>query len=737
MLKLLNGQDNPVLNIDNFYIDELWSGLDELVFDIPITDPAYKSILEEAVVEYEQPYLVKAIDGGSSTAKVKCQLNVDAFREAMHLSYTNGSDTVAGTIEKVLPAGWMIIDHAHITSRRTIELEAATPLEIIQECEDTYGIIVRYDVKAKQLHIWDPDSFSPIGAFASRDLNLKEVNYKGKSSDFVTRLYGYGKDDLSVASINGGKPYVENFSYSDKVISAYWKDERYTVQENLLADMKRKLKEMSVPSVSYSCSVLDLAKTNPELYGHQNFELMQVVKLVDDIKGQCMNHQVVQYRRYPFYPEKNEITLSTVAPSIQTSVKNLQSQIEKPSSTFRQIMQAIIDNTAASIAGFDGGNMLITQNTEGKPNGIMIMDTDSKETAKKVLWFNLNGMAYSKNGANGPFSSVWSFEQGGFIADWIVAGSLLADRIHGGTLSLGGKNNGDGVCKIYDSNGAEVGSFSLDGIRATKGKIGGWTVEQNDIVNDTNAYKVYLGNGTNENKDFIVLELKKSDGSKVYPFWLRASGQLGINLVDQSSSVPAITIGNSDGGYMQMGADGFEVHFNGDSGDHYAKMYYSKDGWARLTLGSYGEEKARIDSDGMIQTRYGKKGSATPNVHINSAGTILECGSSSRRYKHDESTDLGELDPRKLYELPVKTYKYNDDYLSEDDPRHGQTFIGFIAEDVQSAYEPAVDYDDDGKPESWNSRVIVPALLKLVQEQNERLKELEEWKNEIISANHG
>ena len=115
----------------------------------------------------------------------------------------------------------------------------------------------------------------------------------------------------------------------------------------------------------------------------------------------------------------------------------------------------------------------------------------------------------------------------------------------------------------------------------------------------------------------------------------------------------------------------------------------------------------------------------------------MECGSSSRRYKHDESTDLGELDPRKLYELPVKTYKYNDDYLSEDDPRHGQTFIGFIAEDVQSAYEPAVDYDDDGKPESWNSRVIVPALLKLVQEQNERLKELEEWKNEIISANHG
>ena len=733
MLKLLNGQDNPVLNIDNFYIDELWSGLDELVFDIPITDPAYKSILEESVVEYEQPYLVKAIDGGASTAKIKCQLNVDAFRAAMYLAYTNGSDTAAGTIEKVLPSGWMIVDHAHITNRRTIEMEAATPLEIIQECEDTYGIIVRYDVKSKQLHIWNPDSFAPIGAFASRDLNLKEVNYKGKSSDFATRLYGYGKDDLSVASINGGKPYVENFSYSDKVISAYWKDERYTVQENLLADMKRKLKEMSVPAVSYSCNVLDLAKTNPELYGHQNFELMQVVKLVDDIKGQCLNHQVVQYRRYPFYPEKNEITLSTVAPSIQTSVKNLQSQIEKPSSTFRQIMQAIIDNTAASIAGFDGGNLLITQNADGKPNGILIMDTDSKETARKVLWFNLNGMAYSNNGANGPFNSVWSFEKGGFIADWIVTGSLLADRIHGGTLSLGGKNNGDGVCRIYDGNGAEVGSFSLNGITATKGKIGGWTIGQGDISNDTSSYKVYLGNGSNANKDFIVLELKKSDGSRVYPFWLRADGHMGINLSGQDNSTPPITIMNADGGYMHMGADGFDVSF----GSHFAKLYYNSDGgYARLSLGNNGTEKARIDSDGMIETKYGVKGSATPNVCINSAGVILECSSSSRRYKNSESVELGEMNPDKLYDVPVKIFKYNEDYLSQDDQRYDQFLIGFIADDLAETYPWAVDYDDKGRPETWNSRIMIPAMLKLIQEQNERLKELEEWKNEIVYADH-
>ena len=214
------------------------------------------------------------------------------------------------------------------------------------------------------------------------------------------------------------------------------------------------------------------------------------------------------------------------------------------------------------------------------------------------------------------------------------------------------------------------------------------------------------------------------NGSYVYPFFVRATGQVGINLIDQPADTPAITMGNSDGGYMRMGADGFEVNF----GSHYAKMYYGSGGYARLTLGNNGNEKARIDSDGMLQTKYGIKGSATPNVHINSSGTILECRSSSRRYKKDESTDLGDMDPTKLYDVPVKTYYYKSGYLSEKDPRYGEKFIGFIVEDFQETYPWAIDYDDKGRPEMWNSTVLLPAMLKLIQEQH---SEIENLKNEI------
>ncbi len=96
----------------------------------------------------------------------------------MFLNYANGSDTVVNTISKALPDGWAVQDHAYFNQRRTIELEAATPLDVIDACPDIYN----------------PDSEEISGVFLTDELNLKSVNFKGKSSGFATRLYAKGKD---------------------------------------------------------------------------------------------------------------------------------------------------------------------------------------------------------------------------------------------------------------------------------------------------------------------------------------------------------------------------------------------------------------------------------------------------------------------------------------------------------------------------------------------------------------
>lgn len=669
MLKLISDV-SAVLNVDDFYICEKSNGLDELIFNMSIYDDNYPHVLEEAVIEYEQPYLVKAIDAGASTAKVKCQLNLDALKAEMKLGYSNNSATLQQTVDGVLPSGWLFVDNSGSTISRTIEGNY-TPLEVIQQCVNTYGVVFRFDVSAKIVRAYTLSAFQPLGAFASRELNLTEINFKGKSTDFFTRLYAYGKDGLSFADINDGKPYVEYHGYTDKVICAYWQDERYTIKENLLAAAQAAVKTGGSPDRSYECTVYDLAATNPEMYSWQDFSLFSVVRLIDDIKEITLDYQVVEYWRYPYYPEKNLVTLSSTAPKIQTTVKNIKAEIENPNSSFRQNMQALIDNMAASIAGYDGGNMLITQNADGKPNGIKIMDTEDESTAQKILWLNLNGITYSHNGANGPYDSVWSFEQNGFVADWIVAGTMLANVIKGGTLTLGGSGNGNGVCRVLDAAGNTVVTLNNDGCIINGGKL--------DLQN--------------------------------VPEWFAGVSVAGVNTRTMMTR-EGVWVYDTDKKYAHIGPGYIEAGtVNGDT---------PEDGYT-----PYGS----LTSDGGLVSRYAYEhtDSGSPNVVVWPNGLFLRSASSSKRYKEEITEQIPDrLDPHKLYELPVKSYKYKPGYLRDGDIYEGKERIGLIVEDVADIYPDAVNYDASGQAEMWNSQILLPAMLKLIQEQNERIKRLEE-----------
>lgn len=669
MLKLISDV-SAVLNVDDFYICEKSNGLDELIFNMSIYDDNYPHVLEEAVIEYEQPYLVKAIDAGASTAKIKCQLNLDALKAELKLGYSNNSATLQQTVDGVLPSGWLFVDNSGSTISRTIEGNY-TPLEVIQQCVDTYGVVFRFDVSAKIVRAYTLSAFQPLGAFASRELNLTEINFKGKSTDFFTRLYAYGKDGLSFADINDGKPYVEYHGYTDKVICAYWQDERYTIKENLLAAAQAAVKTGGSPDRSYECTVYDLAATNPEMYSWQDFSLFSVVRLIDDIKEITLDYQVVEYWRYPYYPEKNLVTLSSTAPKIQTTVKNIKAEIENPNSSFRQNMQALIDNMAASIAGYDGGNMLITQNSDGKPNGIKIMDTEDEATAKKILWLNLNGITYSHNGANGPYDTVWSFEQNGFVADWIVAGTMLANVIKGGTLTLGGSGNGNGVCNVLNDSGKTVVTLSNEGCVINGGKL--------DL---SNVPEWFAGVSV--------------AGSTTHTMMTRG----GVWAYDNDKNVACVAPGMVFAGKM-----------NGDTPEN------------GYTL------KAILSSDGSVSSEYAYEhtDSGSPNVVVWSNGLFLRSASSSKRYKEEITEQIPDrLDPHKLYALPVKSYKYKPGYLRDGDIYEGKERIGLIVEDVADIYPDAVNYDASGQAEMWNSQILLPAMLKLIQEQNERIKRLEE-----------
>jgi hypothetical protein len=158
---------------------------------------------------------------------------------------------------------------------------------------------------------------------------------------------------------------------------------------------------------------------------------------------------------------------------------------------------------------------LLDTDDDGEPDTLYIADNPDHAQARKVWRFNYNGWAASENGYNGPFKMGATLNDG-LLADFVTAanlvagtiqsvdgetfylnldtgemrlgeyaskaelatsggtvinggnittGTMTANRIRGGTLSIGGINDANGVITVYDANGTNCGSLSNTGIR--------------------------------------------------------------------------------------------------------------------------------------------------------------------------------------------------------------------------------------------------------------------------------
>lgn len=531
MLTLYTGAGAVPLQIDDYYVKELASGLDELCFSISIWDDAYTLIQEESSIRETSPdgtanYLVKAIDGGKSSANIKCQIDLDEWKTAIYMGYNSGTASVAEIVAEIMPSGWSMIDASGISYRRTIRMDAPTPLEILEMCRSTFnGITFRFDNVRRIVRIVNMTTGQNLGAFATRDLNLKKNDYKGKSTGFATRLYAYGKNGMTFADINGGKPYVENHTYSDRVICAYWSDERYTVPANLLLDAVDKLATMAVPQRSFDCDVVDLAATDPEKYGFLSFPLFSVVSLVDQTRGAGkVEHRVTERWRYPYHPEKNKVILATSAPRIQSQLTQIIQTVTDPNSDYNQQQAAYVSALTAALLGARGGAVrLLDTDDDGVPDTLYIADDPDPNVAVHVWRFNWQGWGASENGYNGPFELGATFDDGGTLyanvlkvmnidASNITAGTINADNIN--VTNINGQNIKDNTIGTDPenhnplANGAvitskignlavstgKIANKAVTGGNGTTAKIAGSTITTSNTVSGINTSLAYADN---------------------------------------------------------------------------------------------------------------------------------------------------------------------------------------------------------------------------------------------------
>lgn len=287
---------------------------------------------------------------------------------------------------------------------------------------------------------------------------------------------------LTIESVNDGKDYLEsevakNYGKSSTVV--VWDD--VTTPEKLLSKGKKYLADTQFANVVIQAKAIDLSLIEDK----EPFRLNYEVEAISKPHGMDRWFPITNITYNLWNPEKDTFELGineNQRLSARTShvYQEIIKAIEKitPSST---ILEMAKKNATEIIKSCTAGNVVFHLNEEMKPYEILIMDTDDIKTAKNIWRYNLNGWGYSINGYNGPYKTAATLD-GGFVADFITAGTMLADRIKGGTFTAGGKDNGNGVIKVLDENGNTIATLDLNGLKVQKGAISGNLIKGGAII---------------------------------------------------------------------------------------------------------------------------------------------------------------------------------------------------------------------------------------------------------------
>lgn len=323
MLRLLNAQRQimpPVTTYTDLRIERVL-GYDDrtLYFSVPVCAMPEEMKLENYIRTKEDEYVIKQINLNDDSYEITAQLNVEELEGEHFDTFTTTEQTIVQAMNLAFAGtGWRC-ESSLLTKKRTIKKTNASAWEILKQAVKTYRVEPVIDSLNKIVTFVEKRG-SDRGVYFSSQLNLKSVGQQAQTTDFYTRIIPVGKDGLTIEAINGGKKYLEDHTYSPKVKTYYWKDERYTVPESLMEDAREKLYDLAHPVVAYTCSVLDLAKVSRK-YSILQFGIGDTVLIIDKYTKIREQQRIVKITEYPDNSDKNTCEISNVKLSFEEYVQ--------------------------------------------------------------------------------------------------------------------------------------------------------------------------------------------------------------------------------------------------------------------------------------------------------------------------------------------------------------------------------------------------------------------------------
>lgn len=442
------------------------------------------------------------------------------------------------------------------------------------------------------------------------------------------------------------------------------------------------------------------------------------------------------------YTGKPEIDIAAYSQT-ETQQANRTGPIGRELSAFKRaadnkykFLDEAIEIVSNQITGADGGYIVVDKNEDGSWRQMRVLD--DIENPKTAILINKNGIGFSQDGGKTMDAAAITID-----------GKLVANSMTGGVL------------------------------QAAQGYIGGWTINDTSMYSDYtdsngNTYRAYIQNASAAGAgSWVFSTQQKSGDSFVGNFIVKVNGDTYVPRLYDDKSRTLIAY-NDDSRYFVFGLGAYQKNYDAYyEGDTVYLRYksdlqiqeggttqftFNNEGWKflddnkiinRNTITAskdlvlnanysnnniylhsnlvYLDANTKISGDikvlGDVTLNF-RSVSGTVPLAVNSSGVITTT-SSSERYKENITEKLDDwLNPEKLYDLPVVQYNYKNEY--KDIELVEGTQIGITAGNIEKYYPNALIRNEDGQAESWQERILIPAMLKLIQEQKKEIDKLKE-----------
>nr|WP_251030940.1 phage tail protein [Exiguobacterium sp. s196] len=358
-----NGAWEAVLeNAYNIVVTSEINGEDTLSFMIPYRDPKRGFIDSEKKIQIvDDIYKVRTLtDTKDSEGNLATEVYAEAEFYDLTFSvrkeeYKFDAETAEVSMAYALEGTEWSVGTVNVRTKRTWTSTEKNALSILRTVADLHGGDLVFDCPNRLVHlltVYGTDS----GALFAYKKNMKSIKRVVDTRSLVTRLYAIGSDGLSFADINGGKAYVEDYTYSSDIRISTLDCSSFTNPYQMKEYTEMRLAQYSKPNISYVLNAMDLSVLTG--YEHEAWSLGDYVHVEDKDLGLSVTTRVIRREYNLQEPWNTVLELSTTLKNLGSSASqwdNVADSLEGTSMvTNNDIREMVPFNLLRNSRGDDG-----------------------------------------------------------------------------------------------------------------------------------------------------------------------------------------------------------------------------------------------------------------------------------------------------------------------------------------------------------------------------------------------